>query len=322
MALFDDVKDVLNTFKDRGWGDLFQRHGLDLAANDLADELVRPLGTVDRTIAGFEDFALEGDQGITASSPARSLVYHAFASPYVHPTADGSPSNDQTDYPDIGDLDILENYIFSLAEKRITDFNHPVIGVFAYQYRVGSRSPHRVHADMAYSRTGVSRVGTHDMNYDRRRRSFWVMPSNGQGIAVLPARFGIFIAERLPGDSGSIAVLHSESDDRFRPFLLPVHKLFPGAECLQDEQIDSQDFDIDDYHMNEKLRRVHVANTPGVIPVLDGFRPNESPFVRESNELVQRNGWAPVGCSCPKHLATDGWFMLPNNETTLPMKMK
>ncbi len=294
MALIDEVKTVLNTLASHGWSDLFARHGLDISANDLAAELGRNLPNVDRTIPGFEDFALEGTRGIEPGSPARSIVYHALASPYVHPTGDGMPSDDQEDYPTLEQLDVIENYIFAVTGRRLDDFSNPVVAVVAYQYRAGTRASHMVHADMAYSRTGVSRVGTEDMNYDRRRRSFWPLSASGDGIAVMPARYGIFIAERKRPDD-SFVVLNSATRDRFRTFISPIHKLFPGDECLIGETISSDLFEFREFHLNEKLRKAHLASTPGVVSAPPGLRPNEAPYVRHSAELV---GVEEVGASC------------------------
>lgn len=294
MALIDEVKAVMNELGDLGWRDMFARHGLDIAAADLATELSRNLNGINRNVPGFEDFAEEGERGIEPGSPARSLVYHALASPYVHPTDNGTPSDDEGDYPTIDHLDIVENYIYSLAARSIGDFDEPIVAVMAYHYRTGLRTPHMVHADMAFSRTGVSRVGTEDMNYDRRRRSFWPIPNNANGVSVLPARFGIFIAERIKFDS-KFAVLNCHPDDRFRTFINPLHKVFPGDECLVGETIPANSFDYAEFHINEKLRKTHLANTPGVLASPIGLRPDEPPYVRESVELVDI---LPIGASC------------------------
>ena len=53
------------------------------------------------------------------------------------------------------------------------------IAVFAYQYREASRTPHLCYADMAFSRTGIARVGTTVAHYDASRRSFWLVPAAG-----------------------------------------------------------------------------------------------------------------------------------------------
>ena len=79
MALINQVESICQRLGGKGWAALFKQHGLDLTAPDLATELARPL-SIDRTIPGFEDFALEGVRGIEPGVPARSLLFHAFAS--------------------------------------------------------------------------------------------------------------------------------------------------------------------------------------------------------------------------------------------------
>ena len=95
-----------------GWQNLLKRHGLDITKADLAAELVREL-TIDRGVPGFEDFTLAGQRGVEAGFPAASLLYHAFASPDVHPTATGEPATSVHAYPTLAELDAVENYIFA-----------------------------------------------------------------------------------------------------------------------------------------------------------------------------------------------------------------
>src|SRR5580704_17140838 len=68
-----------------------QAAGLDIGKADLAAELARKLA-IDRSVPGFEDFSLAGTRGIEPGFPAASLLYHAFASPDVHPSATGNPA--------------------------------------------------------------------------------------------------------------------------------------------------------------------------------------------------------------------------------------
>src|SRR5215218_5772319 len=82
MSLIDETVSVCRRLEPLGWGALLRRHGLNLAAPDLGAELVRPL-PIDRQQAGFEDFAAEGRRAIEPGQPARSLLYHALASPNV-----------------------------------------------------------------------------------------------------------------------------------------------------------------------------------------------------------------------------------------------
>jgi hypothetical protein len=82
MTLIDDVQAVCR-LAPQGWADLLAQHGLDITASSLAEELARKLPGIRRDRPGFEDFAMEGRRGIEPGSPARSLLYHALASPNV-----------------------------------------------------------------------------------------------------------------------------------------------------------------------------------------------------------------------------------------------
>src|SRR5919106_1550063 len=90
MALIDDVKIVCDRLAGAGWRDLLRRHGLDIGAPDLAAELARELTDIDRTAPGFQDFHPDAVRGIEPGVPSMSLLYHAFASPGVHPSGDGT----------------------------------------------------------------------------------------------------------------------------------------------------------------------------------------------------------------------------------------
>src|SRR5690242_19235338 len=105
MALINDVKTILNRLAGHGWREMLLQHdNFDITASDLASELARELN-VNRKLPGFEDFSPDGTRGIEPGNPARSLLYHAFASPIVHPLGIGgnpSPSH----YPTLAELDI------------------------------------------------------------------------------------------------------------------------------------------------------------------------------------------------------------------------
>src|ERR1022692_2460865 len=240
MSLIDAVRSTISRLAPRGWQELMELHGLDLNAGDLAAELRRPLlktgggSTIDRTVPGFEDFSPNGTAAIEPGDPARSLLYHALASPNVYPSPARSRTDD--DFPTLVELDTIENYIYSVAKKKLKDLGDVVVAVFAYQYRPGTTSVHGKHADMAYSRTGIARVGTTTMHYDPLRRSFWAGPAGGApGVAVMPARYGAFLAQRrkLAGQDAVVHPLKGPiTGDRNRFFLVPIHKLFSGGECL------------------------------------------------------------------------------------------
>jgi len=275
-------------------------HGLRLEAADLAAELRRPLldatgkSTINRTLAGFEDFSPAGTAAIEPGDPARSLLYHALASPNVYPAPSGLRTDE--DFPTLLELDTIENYVYSVAKKKLQDFGNVVIAVFGCQYRPGSASVHGQHADMAYSRTGIARVGTGPMHYDALRRSFWAVPQGGAaGISVMPARYSAFLAEKrkLGNQDSVVHPLNGQNQgDDDNTFLIPVHKLFPGAECLVGENIQVSFLE---YHRSEKLKKMHeLAPADGGVLPLPGFNINQPPFVRESQDLVALQ---PVGGS-------------------------
>jgi hypothetical protein len=289
MPLLNDVKTLLNRLAPLGWRDLLLQHGLDITATDLEKELTRSLPTILRNLQGFATFTTSGIRAIEPGSPARSLLYHAFASADVHPTADGRPSDNPSVYPTLAEIDTLENYIYSVARRTINSFANPIIVVVAYQYRPTPRTTHQRHADLAFSRVGVARVGTEPYRYVAASRSFTPLPQNSdRGFAVLPARYAAFIAEyRSP--STTDAILRSVALDNSFIFTFPVHKLFPGKECLWEEDgtpINIDTFQFVDYHINEKLRRIHTRalDNPGFVPPLPLFNLNAPPFKRDSRD--------------------------------------
>lgn len=301
MALIDDVKTICDRLAPLGWRDLLLRvsnNALDIrqaSADALKAALTKPLTTVDRTVPGFADLKTGTLQGVAAGEPARSLLYHALASPEVHPTSDGRPAANAASYATLLELDTLENFIYSLAAGR-QDLANTVVAVFAYQYRPASRTAHLRHSDMAYSRTGVARVGTAEANYDASRRGFWVAPSAGadRGLAVLPARYGVFLARRAkPGAAGSVQGGHNGAADA--DFMFPVHKLFAGGECLTGRTIA---INFLEFHRSDKLARTHsLSPSQGGLPVPAGVDLSKPPYVRDS---LNGGGFAtlkPVGSS-------------------------
>ncbi len=278
MDLLSQLRAVCKRLVDRGWNTVLETHGLDLEtaiARDnvgLADALAAKL-SVDRTVPGFGDFTTAGNQAITPGKPAASLLYHAMASPLVHPNATGTASDPEA-YPSIEDLDTVENYIYSLRKLDLSSLRNPVIVVFAYQYRTASGSPHRQHADLAFSRCGVARAGTAPAAYNPPGRYFGPLGDNG-AICALPARYAAFIAEyNRPLNTDTI--LSRQRGDQSRMFAIPIHKLFPGNECLEGTSLS---IGFQEFHRNEKLKRIH---TEGGVRVVDGFDVNVFPFVRDS----------------------------------------
>ncbi|ESP91771.1 hypothetical protein [Pseudoalteromonas luteoviolacea] len=294
MSLISNVQQTLNRLSHFGWNEWFQEHGLDISAEDLTAELQRLLPAIRRDKPGMEDFSTNGKRAIEAGKPSLSLLYHALSSPNVHPTSDGKPHQDSAAYPTLTELDQVENLIFSLSKRTLSSFQNPVVAVFAYQYRVAQNSPHKLHADIGYSRCGIARIGTEPERYDAPTRSFTSSPeSEERSIAVLPARYGAFIAERRSPDSQDV-VFRDSPTDHSQEFLFPVHKLFAGDECLFDDQgqgIHLSQVEFTEYHINEKLRRLHKnpGDNPDFVPPLAIFDLDKPPFTRDSvnDELVE-----------------------------------
>jgi len=272
---FHAIEKLCSSLVRRGWGPTFAAHGFYLTANNLRHELKKPLH-VDRTRAGFEDFCLGGNRAIEAGDPARSLLYHALASPDVHPTANGQPVPDNR-YPTLLELDLLENYIYSLRPVKASALKSLFVGVFAYEYRPAASSAHGYHADFVFSRTGISRVGTDSAAWDGPSRSFRPDPQGRKGISVCPSRFGAFLARRVyPDVSYPIMGRRDEQNDQIRPFYYPIHKLFSGSGCVKGRKISLA---FREYHRNEKLRRIHLQ---GRIELVPGFDVQSHPFIRDS----------------------------------------
>jgi hypothetical protein len=288
MALIQDVKSICARLAPRGWREFLKRNcgGLDIGkpVGQLAKELERELTGIDRALPGLRDLATAARQGITPGTPALSVLYHVLASPAVHPLTGGKPG--PKDYPTLEELDTIENYIFARKPRKLSEFSNPVIAVFACQYRTRDHAPHQKHADLAFARAGVARVGTEASRYASRRRSFDPHPANGdRGFAVQPARYVAYIAEYGPVDSVILRPV-PEVDDLLT-FVIPAHKLFAGRECLlaeDDSPLNIPSLKFAELHINEKLARMHRngEDNPGRIPSLPGFDLEEAPFVRSS----------------------------------------
>ncbi len=254
---------------------------------DLDKNMLRKL--MDDPALGFDDFA--GINLIKPGFPAFSLLYHILASPRVRPAGILA-------YPELVHLDTLENYIYALAGwddlKSIYDVKSNedlVMAVFAYEYRPAIKTPHHEHADMVFSRTGVARIGQHEMKYDHINRCFTNKPKEGtpiEKIAVVPARYGLFIAKRVksneidlmttgiykPGDK------FDDEEDTKRTFLQPIRKVFHHDVLFGEAQLTFQET-----HKSEKLAKLaeHTDLT---------FYKNIKPTVRDSSHLIVQDAKA------------------------------
>jgi hypothetical protein len=268
-VLADQMLALWQRLQATSWAQVFAPHNVpdDVGlwpAQDLA---------VDRSRAGFEDFAPGARRAVQPGDPAHSLIYHALASPHVHP-----PGQDW--YPSLADLDLVENYIYSLAPlapEEIRD-RELVPAVFAYEYRNRGKTTHRRHADLVFSRTGIARLGSLPLRWDARSRSFTNRGDDPRQFAVMPARYAVFLARRVTGGNGAVSVMGpAQHGDGDRSFLLPVHKLFAGPECIRGCDLG---IEFAEAHVNEKLRRLAKSGRIALAPGLDVER---APFIRRSN---------------------------------------
>lgn len=290
-----DISDELRTrfgillkwLNDTGWiGYLSHLHGFSISPSTENTELIATQIINVKKEKGFEDFA--GDKLIEPGYPALSLLYHALASPRVVP-----PGFTMGQFPSLDYLDTLENVIYGLQYFEKEELASLVLAVFAYEYRPAFKTPGYKHADLVFSRTGVARIGTEEMNYDAVARCFSNQPgdeSKIKDIATTPARYGTFLAKIVRGEK-EITLLNGAKDrkDDNRSFLLPVRKVFQD-----DLLIDINDFGYREYHLNEKLHtlaRQTSGGSRGKIEDLDSFDISQPPFRIDSNnttDLVYR----------------------------------
>jgi hypothetical protein len=255
------VSKAYQRLKHGGWDVLFKAHGLDLDAEDLKSELLRPLPNINREMRGFEDFAYEGQRGIEPGQPARSLLYHALASPNVTHGPDGMPLKV---FPTPVELEAAENLVYGLVTPSIQELRVRANGapmalvVFASEYRPAFETVHQKHADVCFSRVGVARVGTAAHHYVPSVRGY--LPFNAKkskAIRVLPCRYAAYVAVHLHGQFDRFGPMHFQTtpkSDAERDFWVPLHKVFSGAECLRELNLT---LTLKASHINEKLRRAH-----------------------------------------------------------------
>jgi hypothetical protein len=277
MPLIDDVRAALVRLAPHGWAQLLAAHGFDInqasaGGTALADELRKPLN-IQRQLPGFEDFALEGNAAIEPGQPMRSLLYHAFASPNV--TSFGGAALGA--YPTPREIEAVENYVFGVEPPTIQKLHtlansaKMAVVVFAVEYRPGPETVSGKYADLCFSRTGVARVGNAPLKYVPNVRGF--VPVDDQDLhafRVLPARYSAYIAVQKKGDEKLHGPMrfsfrqkhpdvfgddHPDTGDENRDFWVPLHKLFPGNECIKGRTITVQ---LIARHLNEKIRRVHL----------------------------------------------------------------
>jgi hypothetical protein len=277
-TLLEKVRLICRELANYGWRDLLISHGLDITAEDLKSELLKELDSINRAIDGFHDFAIEGRRGITPGVPSHSLLYHAFASPQVTTDINGNPLKR---FPTPAQIEVIENYVYgihppSIQELRVLANNaHLAIVVFASEYRPAIDTVHQKHADLCFSRTGLTRVGNAPSKYVPEARGYLpFVDDDDHSIRVLPCRFSAYIAAQFRGRKDDFGPLRFQEggeiirdfdgtpkvmklkSDAERNFWVPLHKLFSGTECIRGKNLN---LTLMARHVNEKLRKVHKA---------------------------------------------------------------
>jgi len=304
MTQLEKFKRTIATLKTGGWGPLFDHLGIDLDSEYLKSDLLRVVEDVDsiRLLPGFEELCSNANKLIEPGKPAESILFHALASPAVNTDPNGKRF---TVFPSPTDLDVAENIVFGLQPPSVPDLKarfaglQLAVGVFARDYRQKSGTVHGNHADMIFSRTGISRVGTLDAHWDGESRSYQPLLASDDKHAfrVMPCRYGVYVAVKLKGNQSNFGPFKAdrtfEASKKFgnRPpqstrhdvdhdFWVPVHKLFSGADCLKSSVIGSS---LIEEHFNEKLRRIHLENMGRPRSFQSGFNVpeiNSAPFVK------------------------------------------
>jgi hypothetical protein len=305
MALIDDVFVVCNGLGD-DWAEMLEVHGLNIRQSSpdaLANELLNKNLIVDRDMPGFQDFADDQTRGIIPGRPAHSLFYHALASPNV---VFGKSGKLLQAFPDLGQIETIENYVFGVNPPTIrellarTQAHLLSVVIFTYEYRPASQTCHRKHADLVFSRTGIARVGTRPVRYQPALRGYLPQPESGiNGFHVCPARYAAFLAVPMIGsqsrfipmrfrETGANGDSADHVPDNQRSFWVPLHKLFPGKECLHASNVGALNLTLqfNASHFNEKLFRLHelLGNNPKPV----------SPYILTDGiaDLIASNGGA------------------------------
>jgi hypothetical protein len=272
MALKDGIKLLCDRLAPMGWRELLLNvtgGELDInqpTADTLQATLTKDLSKINRSLPGFEDFNPAGHRGVTAGRLSESLLYHALASPLIIRDDQGRMLQD---FATPAELDVLENFIFSLVPVSLTQFIQEqgkaakvAVVVFASEYRPASTTVDGRHADLTFSRTGIARIGTARPRYRAAARGFWPEDEdNPHNIRVVPARFSAWLAVKKKGRDVRVSPIldngqAQQSGEANRDFWVPMHKLFAGNECLQGLTLTPR---FNAKLFNLKIQRIHKA---------------------------------------------------------------
>lgn len=245
QPLIDRVSAACRRLAPLGWRQMLldvTGNALDIAAADLPGTLAKKIARIDRSYPGFGDFDVAGERAIEAGSPDRSLLYHAFAAPSV--VADRS-GTELAGFPTMAEIEAVENYVYGVRPPSLEDLRrqaagHPLgIVVYALQYQNAPRGVHGHHAELCFSRSGISRLGTVEPLYDARNRVFTAAVQDKPfDFRVVPRRYAAYLAVRMSGAWGKFGPQDALPGDAKDQFWVPLHKLFGGKECLAGLDLD------------------------------------------------------------------------------------
>jgi hypothetical protein len=209
---------------------------LDIGASDLKSALTAKLSRIDRTYPGFGDFDVAGTRAIEPGSPDRSLLYHAVASPTVVADRAGVELGG---FPTMAEIEAVEDFVYGVVPPTIEGLRRQAAGhrlgivVFALHYHNAPRGVHGRHAELCFSRSGISRLGTTEPLYDDKRRVFTpTVKDKPFEFRVIPRRYAAYLAIQASGEWKRFGPQDALPDDDKRQFWVPLHKLFSGSECL------------------------------------------------------------------------------------------
>ena len=239
--LIERVSEACRRLAPAGWRQLLldvTGGELDIGAADLRQQLSKKLQRIDRTVAGFGDFANAGTRAIEPGRPDYSLLYHALASPAVVTDSAGAALRS---FPTLAEIEAVENYVYGVEPPTLDNLRsragkRPLaVVVFALHYYNAPQSVHGRHAELCFARSGSSRLGTIEPMYDAKMRNFTVVdPARPFEFRVVPRRFAAYLAVQMPGAPDSFGPQDPLPNDTERPFWVPIHKLFSGRECIAD----------------------------------------------------------------------------------------
>ena len=292
--LQSDFGQLLKWMKANGWtGYLQQALGVNLELNgeNLKKELIKELDAGKLSAlrqneqSGYDDFS--GERLIQPGFPAYSLLHHTVASPRVRPKG-------VKEFLSLSQIDLLENYIYALCDweqlrslYQIKPNEEMVFAVFAYEYRTAFKTPHHAYADMVYSRTGIARIGNEPLHFDKVNRCHTAKPadeSRTKNVAVMPARYGLYIARKVKHSSISLvkSVVYKGKDskddrnDAGKFFLQPIRKIF-NDDVLVGEAV----IRFNELHKSEKLQKLSLAKGIAM--------KNHKPKPRFSKDLIEQD---------------------------------